>query len=57
MKPKLLKTLSVGSLISFIGAYNLKIRICKRYENFSPWAKFDSLTPNIFEFTTLAVWT
>ena len=26
-------------------------------EKLSPWTKFDSLTTNIFEFTTLAVWT
>ena len=53
MKPKLLETLPVGTLISFIGTRKLE---------FEKWTKIydcglDSLTTNIFKFTTLAVWT
>ena len=40
--------IAVGPLISFIGAYNYKIKILKIGENSSPWTKFDPLTTNIF---------
>ena len=47
-QPKLLKTLPVGSLTSFIGTYNQKIRLSKMCKNCSPWTKFDPLTTSVF---------
>ena len=44
----ILRMIAVGPLISFIGAYNYKIKILKIGENSSPWTKFDPLTTNIF---------